>query len=158
MIKIIAAASFNGVIGQKNTIPWSYPEDMAFFRKMTSGSTVIMGRRTFESIGRLLPKRRNIILTNRIVPKMDIPGADIFHSLDRAIETCEDNVWIIGGSYVYQEALRFVDEIYITTIPEIITGEGLVYFPYINPDAFTMKNRIELSKDKNLYCNMYSKI
>src|SRR5271170_4788622 len=137
-LRMIAAVSLNGVIGTNNKLPWDndYPEDMAFFRKMTSGSTVIMGRKTYESIGRTLPKRRNIVLSHRMIPKMDIPGAETFHSLTGAIESCSADVWIIGGSFVYQEGLQFVNEIYLTTIPKIINGEGLVYFPYVNPDAF----------------------
>jgi dihydrofolate reductase len=158
MIRMIAAASLNGVIGQSNSLPWGhdYKEDLMFFRKMTSGATVIMGRKTFESINKALPNRRNIVLTSRMVPKLD--GVEMFTSLERALETCKDDVWIIGGSYVYQDGLKFAEEIYATTIPKIITGEGLVYFPYVNPDAFSIKERIELSKEKNLYCTVYKRI
>lgn len=158
-VRMIAAASLNGVIGKNNNLPWDndYPEDMAFFRKITSGGTVIMGKKTFNSIGRALPKRRNIVLTHRVVPKFEFPGVEVFHSLDSAIEKCEGDVWIIGGSFVYQDGLRLTEEIYLTTIPKFIVGEGLVYFPYVNPDAFEIKERIELSKEKNLYCNVYTR-
>jgi dihydrofolate reductase len=157
MIKLIAAASLNGVIGRNQNLPWDndFPEDLKFFRKMTSNSTVIMGRKTFDSIGKALPNRRNIVLTHKIVPKFNAENVEIFHSLDTAIEKCEGDIWVIGGSFVYQEALRLAEEIYITTIPKFITGDGLVYFPYVNPDAFEIKDRIELSKEKNLYCNVY---
>jgi dihydrofolate reductase len=159
MIKIIAAASFNGVIGKNNTLPWKhdYKEDLAYFRKMTTDSTVMMGRKTFESIGRLLPKRNNIILTKQ---NINIPGAQIYNSFYDAVSdfTKEDkNLWIIGGSYVYQAGLELADELHITTIPEIIDGSGLIYFPYINPDFFEIKERIELSKEKNLYCNIFKR-
>jgi dihydrofolate reductase len=158
MIRMIAAASLNGVIGQNNGLPWEhdYPEDMAFFRKMTAGSTVIMGRKTFESIGRPLPKRRNIVLTRRVIPRPEAP-IEHFLSLDSALKTCEGDVWIIGGSFVYQEGLSVAQELYVTTIPKTISGEALVYFPYVNPDCFKVRERIELSAEKNLYCNVYVK-
>lgn len=157
---MIAAASLNGVIGQNNGLPWEndYPEDMAFFRKTTSNSTIIMGRRTFESIGRALPKRRNIVLTGRMVPRLESPGVETFMSLDKATETCTGDVWIIGGSFVYQDALRMASELYITTIPKMILGDKLVYFPYVNPDAFKIKERIMLSKEKDLFCNVYTRV
>lgn len=161
MIKLIAAASLNSVIGfgKENKLPWDfdYPEDMAFFRKMTANSTVIMGRKTYQSIGRALPKRRNIVLTRSITRMFDNTGIEPFTSLDDAVKTCSGDVWIIGGSFVYQDSLRFVEELYITTIPKIITGESLVYFPYVNPDYFEVKERIEISKEKNLYCNVYKR-
>lgn len=157
IVRMIAAASLNGVIGQNNGLPWDndYPEDLAFFKKMTTNSTIIMGRKTFDSIGRVLPKRRNIVLSRRVVPKFDIPGAETFLSIESAIETCSGDVWIIGGSSIYQDGLSISKEILITTIPKIITGNNLVYFPYVNPDAFKISDRIELSKEKNLYVNSY---
>lgn len=164
-IRMIAAASLNGVIGTKGKLPWDndYPEDMAFFRKMTSGSTIIMGRKTFDSIGKALPKRRNIVLSRRIVPKLNRPDVEMFHSLDSALKSCSGDVWIIGGSYVYQDGLSHASELFITTIPKMIVESGtdfqdLVYFPYVNPDAFTLKERIELSEEKKLYCNIYARV
>lgn len=162
-IRMIAAVSLNGVMGNSdNKLPWKneYPEDMIHFRKMTSGSTIIMGRKTFESIGRALPKRRNIVLSRKIVPKMDIPNVEMFHSMNTALETCSGDVWIIGGSYIYQEGLNHANELYLTTIPEKIVaanGQSLVYFPYVNPDTFTIKDRIELSRERNIYCNVFTR-
>lgn len=161
-IRMIAAASLNGVIGQNNKLPWEYdyPEDLSFFRKMTANSTIVMGRKTFESVGRPLPKRRNIVLSHKIVPKIEIPGVEIFHSLDNVLDSCvkDDNpVWIIGGSYVYQEGLKVANELYITTIPQIIQGSDLVYFPYVNPDLFKVKDTITISEEKKLYCHVYAR-
>lgn len=166
-IRMIAAASLNGVIGYNNDlhgtpVPWDkdYKEDMAFFRNMTLNNTVIMGSKTFSSMGKPLPKRRNIVLSRRKVPKITIPEIEVFHSFENALETCSGDVWIIGGSYIYQLGLSVATEIYVTTIPEIITDpkQTLVYFPYINPDAFSVKERIKLSEEKNLYCNVYGRI
>lgn len=163
-MNLISAISLNGVIGNKNTnaLPWGnkYHEDMQFFRKMTANKTVVMGRNTFESIGRLLPNRRNIILSRK---DYKAEGAEVYPSLKEAVkilmrdnEYCSD-VWIIGGSYVYQEALKYVHKLYLTTIPEIIYEESSIYFPYVNPDRFELETyRIELSKDKNLYCNIFT--
>ena len=154
-IKIISGISYNKVIGRNNSLPWegSYKEDMAYFRKMTTDSTVIMGRKTYNSIGKPLYKRRNIVLTSRVVPKIE--GVEMFTSMQRALDTCENNVWIIGGAQVYAEGMQFAEELHLTVIPETISGENLVYFPNINLDLFYVSDRIELNKDKNLYVNIY---
>lgn len=159
-IKLIAAASFNAVIGKNNTLAWGheYSEDMKYFREQTANSTIIMGKNTYESIGRPLPKRRNIVLSRKLTPKFDVPGTETFLSLEDALKTCENQqVWIIGGAQIYQEGLRYATELHITTIPETIDGDGLVYLPYINPDIFDISKRITLSQEKNLYCNVFTK-
>lgn len=140
-INIIAAVSRNGVIGQNNDIPWKskYPEDMKFFRKMTTGGEVIFGRKTFESIGKPLPKRNNIVITRQ----EKIEGVTCFPSLDSWIHSraliLEDVMtvkWICGGAGLYQEGMEHANEIFLTLIPEKITGENLVYFPWIDPTKF----------------------
>lgn len=166
-IKMIAAVSLNGVIGNKDTnnLPWGFdefPEDMAFFRKMTANATVIMGRNTFESLNRPagLPKRRNIVLTAGW--SESLKQVDVFKTIDAAIEytkICGDtNIWLIGGSFVYQKGLEIADEIYLTTIPKTILNVSNIYFPFVNPDTFTIKDRIELNKEKNLYVNVFHKV
>jgi dihydrofolate reductase len=155
--RIIAAASLNGVIGQNNELPWGhdYPEDLKFFKEKTQGTIVVMGRKTFESIGKALPNRRNIVITSRALADTNIETRP---SLYEALKICDGTTWIIGGAQVYQEALQYVDELYITTIPKIITGNGLVYMPYVNPDMFLQNDEhIELSKDKKLYVNVFEK-
>lgn len=162
MIKMIAAVSANGVIGQDNKIPWNYPEDMKFFRKMTAGGTVIMGRKTWESIGRPLPKRRNIVVTRSLEP---IPGVELALSVEAAItlakaplpeitemeseggpvvKTPQPDVWLIGGSSIYREGLKYADEIYLTLIPENVEGEGLIFFPWVNPVVYHYAELIHL--------------
>jgi dihydrofolate reductase len=159
-IRMIAAVSLNGVIGYKNTLPWGndYPEDLNFFKEQTINSTIIMGRNTFKSIGKALPKRRNIVLSSKVVPRLCEDGIETFLSLEKALSECTGDVWLIGGSSVYQEGLRLAEEIYITTIPKFIKGDNLIYFPYVNPDLFVISRRIELSESKNLYCNIYEQI
>lgn len=157
-MNIIAAASLNSVIGYNNNIPWlhDYPEDLAFFKKMTLNSTVIMGKNTFNSIGKSLPKRRNIVLSKKIVPRIN-NEVEQFISLENALETCSDDVWVIGGSFVYQAALKYANKLYITTIPKVIEGDNLIYFPYVNPDFYQLSDKIEINKEKNLYCNVFER-
>ncbi len=177
MIKIIAAVSQNGVIGNRstNSIPWSYPEDMKFFRMMTSnkmsnalGSTIIMGRKTFESIGsKPLSKRRNVIITHS-----KIEGIDCFPTVEEAI--CDDiytsppenwegdvftkqspSIWLMGGEGIYREGLRYADEIFLTLIPEEVKGD--VYFPWINPDIFHIHEYLTLEGEKKIRVAHYIK-
>lgn len=172
MIRMIAAASLNGVIGQNNGLPWAhdYPEDLKFFKEKTLNSTIIMGRKTFESIGKALPKRRNIVLTNKTLvyhdqfvgsftdKPVDMKDIELCSSFDDALKTCKGDGWIIGGAHIYQKTLPYVEELYITSIPKIITGDGLVYMPYINPDMFLQADEcVELSKEKQLYVNIFRK-
>lgn len=142
MIKIIAAVSQNGVIGKNNDLPWGkdkYPEDMKFFRQMTANSIVIMGRRTFESMGsKPLPKRENILISRKVDERLHT-----FTSLDKAIseyntEDCQWDIWLIGGAGIYREGMKFAHEIYLTLIPEEVHGDGLIYFPWIDPSKFTL--------------------
>lgn len=157
MIRMIAAVSRNGVIGQDNKLPFDYPEDLKFFRKMTAGSTVIMGRKTFESIGRALPKRRNIVISRN---KVDAEGVETFSSLQAAYDDTKkfyalpDNmtqpydVWLIGGSSIYRDGMQFANEIYLTLIPEIIEGENVVRFPWISPLEFKVSDFISLENSE----------
>jgi dihydrofolate reductase len=167
MIRMIAAVSRNGVIGRDNKLPFDYPEDLKFFRKMTAGSTVIMGRKTFDSIGRPLPKRRNIVITRNDKP---IEGVELATSLRDAIDIADEpiplaglvddktglpilpidnnNIWLIGGASVYSEGLIHAREIYLTLIPEIIEGENLVRFPWISPLEFKVSDFISLENSE----------
>src|ERR1019366_5892224 len=164
-IRMIAAVSLNGVIGNKitNNLPWAFdefPEDMKYFRSITAGATVIMGRNTFESLNRPagLPKRRNIVISSNIFVDKH-PDIEVYRSFEDAIETCskDESIWLIGGSWIYQKGLKIADEIHLTTIPKIISGNDNVYFPFVNPDIFHVKKRIELNKDKNLFVNVFVK-
>jgi dihydrofolate reductase len=159
MIKLIAAISLNSVIGNKNNeLPWKnkYPEDMKFFREKTTGSAIIMGKNTFSSMGnKPLPKRRNIVLSRKLTPKLP-ETVESYLNLDDAIKACNGECWIIGGSFVYQDSLRVAEELYLTTIPEIITENDPIYFPYVNPDLFELKEKINLSE--KLICNVFRRI
>lgn len=149
IVKMIAAVSKNGVIGCNNDIPWKgkYPEDFKFFRQMTTGGEVIFGRKTFESIGKPLPKRNNIVITRQ--EKID--GVTCFPSLDswvrsRAmiLEDVMTTKWLCGGAGIYREGMAHASEIYLTLIPETVEGEGLVYFPWIDPTRFQVAETVSL--------------
>lgn len=130
MVSIIVAIAQNGTIGDKNSLLWHIKEDMRFFRTTTSGHAVVMGRKTFESLGsRPLPKRTNIVITraDRV-----FEGALTAHSLEEAIRLAEgdEEIFIIGGAQIYREALRVADRMYITRVMH--DYEGDTSFPDID--------------------------
>jgi dihydrofolate reductase len=152
---MIAATSLNGVIGNSgNKLPWGedYPEDLFFFRKMTLGQTIIMGSKTFSSIGRALPKRYNIVVSQS---DAHFPVDSTVRSYDEAFGAAANDAWIIGGASAYQAGLEVAEEIYITTIPRVITGRGLIYFPYVNPFQFTVKETMMIGE--KLVCTVYKR-
>ena len=159
MIKIIAAVSKNGVIGfgSSNSIPWSYPEDTQFFRRMTLNSTIIMGANTFISMGsKPLPKRRNIVITSS--QKIGATGVETFPSVERALTTLDERpeerhrlsaiyttapVWFIGGRGIYKEGLKYASQMYLTLIPEEVSENSLdepVFFPWIDVKRWSLKS------------------
>lgn len=152
MIKMIAAVSRNGIIGTDNKIPWDYPEDMKFFRTSTANSVVIMGRNTYNSIGKPLPKRRNIIISRQMIPA---DGIEIATSVKHALDMCENesrDIWLIGGESVYAEGMEFADEIFLTMIPKWVDTENaksVARFPWINPQTFIINTpeNIKLSDE-----------
>ena len=127
-IKIIAAIGKNRELGAKNQLMWNLPGDMKFFRETTRGATVIMGRLTFESIGRPLPKRRNIVITRNAEYAPE--GVEVVSSLEDALKASADDetVYIIGGARVYADALKYADEIFLTEI-DAEYPEADVFFP-----------------------------
>ena len=130
MISIIVAIAQNGIIGDKNSLLWHIKEDMRFFRTTTSGHAVIMGRKTFESLGsKPLPKRKNIVITRS---DLTFEGALTAHSLDEAIAMAEgdEETFIIGGAQIYRAALAVADRMYITRVER--DYEGDTSFPDID--------------------------
>lgn len=133
-LKIIAiyAVSENGVIGKNNDLPWKLPSDMRHFMRSTKGKTVVMGRKSFESIDcKPLPKRRNIIITSQ--KDYQAPGAEVVHSLEEAIELAKTDgeIWITGGAGVYEESIKkgFVNLIYETLVHAEVDGDVHFHFP-----------------------------
>lgn len=173
MIGMIAAVTVNGVIGVENKLPFDYPADMKHFRTTTAGATVIMGRKTFEGIGRPLPKRRNIVISSK---RVEVAGVETFTNLHEAIMIAgvtpavahfDDNgneidmstpIWLIGGASIYEEGMRFADKILLTLTPDIELRTPAVRFPWINPNKFVLKGVGVLSADDKLYLATYEKI
>jgi len=127
-ISAIVAMAQNRVIGRQNSIPWSIPEDLRWFKKITLHHCVIMGRKTFESIGKPLPDRKNLVISRK---KLVCLGVQVFHSLSQALQFCEDGrekeVFIIGGAQIYELALPYITRIYLTLIHQSISGD--CFFP-----------------------------
>jgi dihydrofolate reductase len=133
-IKCIVAYSKNRAIGHNNTLPWRLPSDLAHFKKATMGQPIIMGRKTWESLGRPLPGRRNIVISRN--SKYPANGAEVFCSLEQALEACrnESNICIIGGAQIFNEALPLIDEVIATEIMAEIKGD--VFFPELSPSRW----------------------
>lgn len=123
-IALIAAVAHNGVIGVDNQLPWRLPEDMRRFRDLTTGHSVIMGRRTWESIGKPLPGRQNIVVTRARAPA--VPGVEFASSLDAALAIADrpEPVFVIGGEALYREALPRADLLYLTEILRDFEGDA----------------------------------
>jgi len=132
MISLVAALSENRVIGKDNRLPWHLPDDMKHFREITEGKPIIVGRKTFESIGKPLPNRTNIVLVRE--KDSSIPGCVTVHSIEEALEAAKDakEVVVIGGASVYKQFLeqRLIDRMYLTIVHDNVEGDA--YFPEFN--------------------------
>jgi dihydrofolate reductase len=122
-VNLIVARSRNGVIGRDGALPWRLPEDLAFFKRTTMGHPIVMGRRTWESIGRPLPGRRNIVVSRRA--DYTAAGAEVAPSLDEALRLCAGSaeLFVIGGAQLYAEALARADRLIVTEIDADFDGD-----------------------------------
>mgnify|MGYP006415981805 FL=1 len=152
MITIIAAIGANNELGKDNDLIWYLPADLKRFKKVTTGHTIIMGRNTFESIGKPLPNRRSIIITRNTSYKKE--GCEVVHSLEDAIKLIkdQDNAFIIGGAQIYHEAIEknLVDQLDITEVHQDFNAD--VYFPSIDKATWEEVSRVSFTPDeKNRY-------
>lgn len=139
MIIIIVAMTMKGVIGRDNKLPWNIPEEMAHFRKLTQGSTVVMGRKTFESIGRPLPNRNNIIISRS---ELSIKGADVCHTVEEALNKAKSynrDTFIIGGANIFEQTMPLADKMYISYIKKDYGGN--IYFPAFDKSEWVIEKR-----------------
>ena len=149
---IIVATSPEGVIGKDNTIPWHYSEDLKRFKRLTIGKTVIMGRNTWESLPiKPLPRRRNIVITRSL-----LEGVECFRSIDEAVNTCEGDIWFIGGAGIYREAMDSADCIDMTLVPDNVNGDSCIYFPEIGNEWENNGER-PLEKGSKLMHKIYTR-
>lgn len=146
MVSIVVATAANNVIGNDNDLIWHLPADLKHFKNVTSGSSIIMGRKTYESIGRPLPKRENIIITRQ--SDLQIEGCLVVNSLKEAIEKADsEELFIIGGGEIYRQAMELADKIYLTKIHKDFEGDTV--FPEIGEDWEVISERVGELDEKN---------
>ncbi len=138
-IAIIVARARNGVIGRENTLPWRLRDDMLQFKQRTLGCPVVMGRKTWESLGRPLPGRHNVVISRQ--PDYHATGATVTSSLEGAIAACgkAERVFILGGAQIYTQALTLANVLWITEVEADIDGDA--HFPPLPPNLFVEKKR-----------------
>ena len=128
----IVAIAEDGVIGLHGTLPWHYSADLKRFKRVTLGAAIVMGRKTWDSIGRkALPGRRNIVIS-----RAGVDGVECYAGVEAALVAAGDPCWVIGGAEIYAAALPFCDVIDITRVPERITDPDAVRFPALAPDEW----------------------
>ena len=147
----IVAASQNNVIGQKNKLPWHIPEDLKYFYNTTKNKVIVMGRKTFQSLGKVLPGRLNVVLTkNKAFKQKDVV---VFASFEEALRYCQQDeivkkynkeIFITGGGEIYKQTLPLMDRLYITRIHKEYEGDA--FYPEIPADQFKEVSRINKSK------------
>ena len=146
---IIVATAKIHAIGKDNKLLWYLPNDLKHFKDVTTGHTVIMGRKTYESVGKPLPKRRNIVVTQQSIT---IEGCEVAGSIEDALELCagEDEVFIVGGAQIYRQAIPLTDRIYLTVIDQDFDGD--TFFPELDPQEWKETERENFEPDeKNKY-------
>ena len=152
MISIIVAIAENGAIGAKNNLLWRLPDDLKRFKELTTGHTVIMGRKTFESLPKgALPNRTNVVITRNA--GLTFENCKTFNNLKDAIDNyChEKEIFIIGGANIYEQAIKFADKLYVTYVPHFFENAD-TFFPEINNNEWVITESIDFqSDDKHLY-------
>lgn len=125
-ISLLVAMARNRVIGANNAIPWHLPNELKLFKTLTMGHHIVMGRKTYESINRLLPGRTTVIVTRQ--RDYTVPGAIVVHSIDEALEACrgDSEIFVIGGADIFRDALPLADRLYLTTVDAAPAGDTLM--------------------------------
>lgn len=152
MLSIIVAISNNNAIGKDNKMLWHLPEDMKRFKELTTGHVIIMGRKTFESLGKVLPNRKHIILTRDENYKVDNENVEIVNDIsqiDKYVNDENEN-FVIGGAIIYNQLMKKANKLYVTKVKENFDGDA--YFPKINEDEWKVVGKEQRGKDeKNPY-------
>ena len=145
MLSIIVAKAKNNIIGKENKLIWHLPEDLKHFKELTTGHTMIMGRKTFESLGRVLPNRKHVVFSQNPDFKVDDENVEIVHSMlqiQEYIENEEEN-FVIGGAMIYNLLMPYVTKMYVTQINKDFEGD--TFFPRIDENIWK-----EISREKGL--------
>ena len=146
IISHLVAVSNNKVIGKDNDLPWKLKKDLLHFKNYTVGKTILMGRKTFESIGKPLPNRNNFIVSTTL---KNVAGAEVFKSLDSAIENVlpGEEVVIIGGGYLFRESINFFNKLVLTQVDCEIDGD--IFYPEVDLDQWTLQESEDFKKDED---------
>ena len=152
MLALIVAVADNGVIGKHNELPWRLPDDLKHFKALTLGHPVLMGRRTYESIGRALPGRPNLVVTRQL--DWAAPGVEVFGALPAALaraQALDDTVCIIGGGEIYAQTLPLAQVVYLTEVHTTVAG-GTAFFPVLSPAEWREVSRERHEADERHAC------
>ncbi|WLD91550.1 dihydrofolate reductase [Alkalihalobacillus sp. AL-G] len=148
MISLLVAVGKNQVMGKDNDLPWHLPEDLKWFKKVSMGHTIIMGRKTYESIGKPLPGRKNVIVTTN--KSYEAEGCIVTHSIDEALEQNGEEQIVIGGAQIFEQVLPKTDRIYFTYIDADFDGD--TYFPEIDESDWKVSSKEKgIKNEKNPY-------
>ncbi len=153
IVSIVVAIAENNAIGKDNHLLWKLPKDLKHFKDITAGHTVIMGRKTFDSVGKPLPNRRNIVITRDL--KLKLAGAEVTNSLDEALKLCDpkEEVMIVGGAEIYRQALTLTDRIYLTRVHHSYDAD--TFFPEIKPEIW-METAVERHRPDEKHAVAYT--
>ncbi len=145
-LSVIVATDQENGIGKDNQLLWRLPNDLKFFKKVTTGHAIIMGRKTFDSVGKPLPNRRNIVVSRQ--PNLKIEGVEVFDNLGNAINACknEDEFFVIGGGEIYKEALPFAQQLYLTKVDATLNAD--TFFPELKAIEWEVKWKEVHQKDE----------
>ena len=147
---IVACTDKENVIGKDNKLPWNLPEDLQHFKEITMGKTIVMGRKTFESLPKVLPGRHHIVLTRNQKYKVNNPNVEVvtgnINNIFKKMKYSEDEYFIIGGAEIYKIGIKFADKIYLTRIYEHIEGDA--YFPTINDKYWNISSMSQIIVSK----------
>ena len=161
-IKLICAISKNNVIGNENKLPWNISEDLKRFRELTSNNWIVMGRKTFDSIGRPLPNRKNVVLSKN--KNLNIDSVEVFNSPKDVIDSYKKNsehkdLYVIGGTYIYELFFEYCEYLYITYVDKEYLGDA--FFPKVDWDKWKLiseESRYDEKEEVNFYFRDYERI
>lgn len=151
MIRIAAAMGRNRELGKDNSLIWSLPNDLKNFKMLTTGHTVVMGRKTFESIGRPLPGRRNIVVTRQ--SDLSYDGVEVANGFEKAMEMCHWNCFVIGGAEIYRLALPIAEKLYVTLVNEDFDAD--TFFPEYGEEWIKVTDQHFDADEKNEYPHVF---
>ena len=156
ILSLVVATDENNVIGKDNKLPWHLPNDLKYFKNLTWGMPILMGRKTFESIGKPLPGRKSIVITRD--QNWYYEGVEVVHTIDDAIDKAKEydvkEIFVIGGAEIFKTSFSTANRIYLTRIHH--NFEGDVYFPEVNGDDWNLtQNKPCMADDKNAYAHSF---